>query len=205
MPITEYERIVTMYEFLTDRYGYYSSYTFENFYKCFDPKHNGVKGNNLEILKKFENLKMREVFTVVKINNIQYGSQYLDAALVNIKPGKVCIHPEMGYIFLGLIVHNLKSTIETFIKELELLNKKFDPLIKLSKDGRVIKMSGHTYDEFEPNFRKIEDYGKLFRFIAETNSHIMYRNTDNVLEINISKMKEMIKNLSKIDFSKIDV
>ena len=201
----EFEDIVVMYEFLTNRWGFIHSYSYEGFYRCFDKNHNGVKGNNLKILKEFEELTMREVFKEESINGISYGDKFLDAKLVKDEEKKVCIHPEMGFIFLEIIVQRLKNTMNIFLERLEILNKNYTDLVKKSEDGYFIRMSGNTYDQFQPQFEKIENYDFLFRFIALTHSQIMYRNMDNVLEINVSKMNDMIKNLSKIDFKKIRI
>lgn len=201
----EYNRISMVYQFLTKRFDFSQTYQYDGFYRCFDVNHYGVSGQNLEVLKHFENLNLRHIYTTEHIASTQYSDEYLNANLLVIEENRVCVHSELGFIFLYILVYKLQNEIKSFLKLMYILKEKHTGLIRTSEDQRVFKMKVYLYDDFIPQFESIENYRYIFHLFAKTNSDFMVRNWNNEVEINMNKIEKLIETLKRFNFENIDM
>lgn len=82
MTIEEYNRICIVYQFLTKRFDISQFYSYDGFYKCYDPNYYGVRGENRDALEHFENLNLRHVYNAEHITSRPYGENYINSNLV---------------------------------------------------------------------------------------------------------------------------
>lgn len=109
----EYDKISLLYQFLTKRFDVSQNYEYNRFYKCYNSKHYGVREENLITLKQFENLSYQEILTIEYIKSKTFGEEYLNSKLLRIEKNRVCVHNELGQVFLYLLVSKLEIPIQT--------------------------------------------------------------------------------------------
>ena len=59
----EYNRICSVYQVLTKRFDLNQDYNYENWFKCYNPNFYGVRSENLTVIKRFEDLTLRHIFS----------------------------------------------------------------------------------------------------------------------------------------------
>lgn len=201
----EYNRISIVYQFLTKRFDFSQTYQYDGFYRCFDTNHYGVSGENLEVLRHFENLNLRHIYSAEHIASVQYGDNYLNANLLVIEENRVCVHSELGFIFLYILVYKLQDGIKSFIELMYTLKEKYVGLIRTNEDKRIFKMKVYLYDDFIPQFESIENYKFIFHLFAKTNSNYMNRNWSNEVEVDMYKIEKLIKTLKMFNFENVEM
>lgn len=205
MTAEEYNRICLVYQFLTKRFNRSQIYQYDGFYRCYDPKYYRVRQEKLQTLKHFENLTLRHIYTGEYLASRPFGEEYINTNLVVVDEDKVCIHTELGYIFLYTLVYKLQDGISSFIALMHNLNETYRGLIKTTEDKKIFKMKVYLYDDFIPQFESIENYRLIFHLFAQTNSNFMVRNWENEVEVNIHKIEELLETLKIFNFQNLDM
>lgn len=205
MTYEQYHQICIPYQVLTKRFDPNQNYYFNNFYKCFNPKHYIVRDENLQTLKKFENLTPRDIYTEEYILTHPFGDRYLDSRLVVIEDKRICILSELGQVFLYLIVSKMDNEINQFLELVEVLKAEFPGLIRTKDDEKVVVMGNYLFDELNYRFEQIENYGLIFHLFGKTNSGLLMQDWNKNIEIHITKIKGLLDTLKNFDFSKVEL
>ncbi|WP_417860454.1 hypothetical protein [Winogradskyella sediminis] len=201
----EYNQISIPYQVLTKRFDHNQNYYFDNFYKCYNPKHYIVKDENLETLKKFENLTPRDIYTKEHILAHPYGDKYLDSKLVVIEEKRICILSELGQVFLYLLVSKFENGINQFLELVEQLQTEFPGLIRTKEDEKVVVMGNYLFDDLNYRFEQIENYDLIFHLFGKTNSGLLMQDWNKNIEIHKTKIKGLLDTLKIFDFSKVEL
>jgi len=201
----EYNRISLPYQFLTKRFDLNQTYTYEEFHKCYNPKHYGVKGENLEVLRNFETIMFKQLFTEKHLKENSYSTQYLDSLLIKIEEKRICVHMELGQIFLYLLISKFEKGINQFLLLIDKLLKEHKGLIRLKDDNTKVIMNIDVFNSFNEQFEQIENYSLIFHLFAMTNSGYIMRDWNGNVEIYIRRINKLLETLKIFDFSKIEL
>lgn len=200
-----YNKICIPYQVLTKRFIYNDRSFYNGFYKCYNPAHHIVRDENLETLRKFENLTFRDIYTEDRIKSQPYGDTYLDSKLVVVDEQNVCLSTELGQVLLYVLVSKLEEGITEFLDHCERFHNQYKDFIKLKDEGKIMKMKLYFWEDLRPNFDKILNFNLVFHLLAQTNSSLVMQDWNNNMEIHINKIKKMIDTLKIFDFSKVDL
>ncbi|MCW5518483.1 hypothetical protein J1N09_01440 [Aureitalea sp. L0-47] len=201
----QYNKVCLLYQALTRRFDLSQNFYYDGFYKCFNPKHYAVRGENLETLKHFENLTFRDIYTDEHLAEHHFGDNYLDSKLVVVEEERICVIAELGQVFLYLLVSKLKNGIEQFLELVDKLQKEHKYLIRLEEDGRIMKMKTYLFDEFNGLFEQLENYGFVFHLLGKTNSSFLMQDWNNNIEIHLNRIRGLLKNVNSFDFSNVEL
>ena len=201
----EYNKVCNLYQALTQRFDFSQNYGFDGFYKCFNPKHYAVRGENLETLKEIADLTFRDIYTEEHIANNHFGDNYLDSKFVVIEEKRICVIAELGHVFLYLLVSKLENGIKGFLELAHKLQSEHKYLIKLENENRTMRMKTYLFDEFNGQFEQIENYGFVFHLLGKTNSNFLMQDWNNNIEIHLNRISGLFKTLKGFDFSKIEL
>ncbi|MGX1025296.1 hypothetical protein [Psychroflexus sp. MBR-150] len=201
----EYNRLSIPYQFLTRRFYDRQTYHYEGFYKCFNPEHYIVKGEHLEVLQNFTDLSFREIYTEEHIQEHYFGDEYLNSKLVKIEEKKVCINSELGQVFLYLLVSKLQKGIEQYLNLIADLQNEYKGLVRTKEDGNIVEARIYLLDDLKHRFEEIENYPLVFHLLAQTNSGFLTRDRYDIVEINLRKIKGLLKTVKYFDFSKVEL
>lgn len=200
-----YNQISIPYQVLTKRFDPNQNYYFDNFYKCYNPKHYIVRDENLETLKKFENLTPRDIYTEEHLLAHPFGDKYLDSKLVVIEDKRICVLSELGQVFLYLLVSKFEKGINQFLVLVEKLQAEFPGLIRTKEDEKVVVMGNYLFDDLNYRFEQIENYGLIFHLFGKTNSGLLMQDWNKNIEIHKNKIKGLLDTLKIFDFSKVEL
>ncbi|KIA82424.1 hypothetical protein [Flavobacterium sp. AED] len=200
----EYNKICLLYQVLTKRFDFNQNYNYDKWYKCYNIEFYGVKGNYLEVLKRFEDLTLRHIYTLEYISSVPFSDEYLDDILVKISGDKVGVHPELGLVTLYFLIYRLQEGISNFLLLLETIKNQYVGFIKTDYDNRIYKMKFYAYDEFIPQFENIKDFKLMFHLFSKTNSNYMSLNWNNEVEIDVFKINKTLESLQNFNFKNLD-
>jgi len=204
MNIDEYNKICRVYQSLTKRFDNYQNYFFNGNYIVFDSEFYVVR-ENLDILRKFENLTIRHIYGADYIKSKPFGDSYLDSKLVVIEENKVMVNSEMGYILFYILIYKLAKGLEDFKKIISTLDTKYSGHISIEKETKTYKMSIGTYDKILAEFEKSEDLKLIVHLFSRTNSNFIVQNWNSQIEINMAKIEALSDTVKIFDFSNIQL
>ena len=200
----EYNKICLLYQVLTKRFDFNQNYNYEKWNKCYNPEFYGVKNEYLEVLKRFEDLTLRNLYTTEYINSTPFSDEYLDDILVKISDDKVCVHSELGLVTLYFLIYRLQEGINSFLQLLESIKNQYVGFIKTDNDNRIYKIKVYIYDDFIPQFENIKDFKLIFHLFSRTNSNYILLNWNNEVEIDVFKINKTLEGLLNFNFKNLD-
>ncbi|MFV8327754.1 hypothetical protein [Flavobacterium sp. ZS1P14] len=200
----EYNKICLLYQVLTKRFDFNQNYNYDKWYKCYNADFYGVKNGYLEVLKRFENLTLRHIYTPEYVSSVPFSDEYLDDVLVKISDDKVRVLSELGLVTLYFLIYRLEEGINNFLQLLESIKKQYVGFIKIDNDNRIYKMKGYIYDELIPQFENIKDFKLMFHLFSKTNSNYMLLNWNNEVEIDVFKINKTLDSLQNFNFKYLD-
>lgn len=200
----EYNKICLLYQVLTKRFDFNQNYNYDKWYKCYNADFYGVKNGCLEVLKRFEDLTLRRIYTPEYVSSVPFSDEYLDDILVKISDDKVLVLSELGLVILYFLIYRLQEGINNFLQLLESIKNQYIGFIKIDADDRIYRMKGYIYHEFIPQFENIKDFKLMFHLFSKTNSNYMSLNWNNEVEIDVFKINKTLESLQNFNFKNLD-
>lgn len=204
MSTEEYNRLCLLYQVLTKRFDLVQEYSYDRWFKCYNPNFYGVKGQYLETLTRFQELTLRHIYSENYIQSQHFSNEYLDDLVIKVGESKICVHSELGLVILHLLFYKLQIGINQFITLLDNILENSSGLIKTDEEKRVYKMKLYSYDEYIKQFENIQDYGFIFHLFGRTNSSYMTLNWNNEIEIDVFRIKQAILRLVNFNFENLE-
>lgn len=207
----EYNRICKVYQFLTKRLDPSQNYHIDGFYRVYDSQHYGVRDEAFEGVRYFENLTLNYVFTKEYLagqhfsKNYYFSNGFSNSPMVVIKNDNISVHPELGFVFLYILIFKFQNGIIAFLDLLYQLNDKKTTLIRISEDGKTVKIKAYGYDDFVSVFEVIPNINLIFDFFLFTNSNFMIKNWNNEIEIQVIKIRNALDTLKIFNFDNMNM
>ena len=205
MTSEEYDKLSIPYQVLTKRFYERQAYYYDGYYKCYNPKYHIVRDEHLELLKKFENLSYRDIYTDEYINSHLFGDVYLDSKLVKIEEERICLSTELGQVFLYLLVSKLENGITQYIQLIKELQDERKGLIRTKNDGNTVIIPIDFLENIQYLFDNIDNYKFVFHLLAKTNSGFLTRDWSNNVEVNLNRISGLLKSVKNFNFSDCDI
>jgi len=204
MTTEEYNKLSLLYQVLTKRFDLVQEYSYDRWFKCYNPNFYGVKGQYLETLKRFQQLTLRHIYKGNYIQSQNFSDEYLDDLVIRVEEHQICVHSELGLVILHILFYKLQTGIYQFITLLDIILEKSPALIKTDKEKRVYKLKLYTYDEYIQQFQNIQDYSFIFHLFGRTNSSYMTIDWNNEIEIDVFRIKQALMRLSNFNFENLE-
>ncbi|NUY79656.1 hypothetical protein HUK80_02015 [Flavobacterium sp. MAH-1] len=200
MTTEEYNNISMLYQFLTKRFDINQNYTSSDYHRCYHPNYYGVRGNGLEVLKRFEHLNFQDLYSEEYLKSQFYSQEYLTSKLVIIEENRVCVMPELGSILFYQLISMMKGGITEYLRQLKYIVENKIGIFRLSDDGDLLKFDLRSYENLLLKFEAIKDFNLFHHLFTKTNSNIIMLNWDNQVEIPIHEIEKFIAHIDHMTF-----
>jgi hypothetical protein len=191
-----------LYQSLTNSFVEIPSHYKDSFYKCYQKKYNIVQEPNLEILKKFENITLTDLYKPEKdISNLPYSIEpYTSMKLCVEEENIYCVYVELGLLIFYYLCYSYQDTIKKFLEILnEMDNEKFVP-VKLV-DDKIYEIDFYYLKSKEKTFFEIENFDRIFTLFGKSNNSIFHINNNLEFIVEKYRIDNILKYIEKIDFT----
>lgn len=200
MEIENFNRHLLLYQQLTNSFIETPSHFKDNFYKCYKSDMTLVTGVYLEILAKFENISLNDIYLPEQSANLPYSVEPYSNMKLFINDGDYyCIYVELGLLIFYFLVYQYQETIKQFLTILdEMSNNRYAP-VKLI-DNVVYEIDFNYLKSNEPVFFALENFDRVFEMFAKSNNSIIYLNSSYKLIIEKYRIDNMLEYITRLNF-----
>lgn len=195
MDIETYQKLQIVYCLLSNRFSEIES-DYKGIYKSYDPNISIVKDENLEILKKFQDISNNDLSLETNLVESDWGT----SSLVKILANEVLISHDLEIIIYYFLIHTFSAEINEILNSLDDFQKKY-PLSLIWKNEKSKLLVKQTIqDLFFENMNNIQN-ANMVRHLLEKVSYnfIMAQNSFDVV-FETDKIKNAIRTSKEYNF-----
>lgn len=202
MDKTDFDILWGWYEQILEPTVIYKLVHKDDFYECFSVKCQSI---SIKVLEPFTKIAYKDIYTKKYFNEnikeLNFKDTFLNSKLIKYEQEKLYFYKSLREVIFYLIISKLGKGIEQFLNVLNVLNKNEE---YFNSNGNFIKLSSKLLDKSRSQFEEVENYQLIFHLFTENISDIIIKNDEQIVKIQISRIKELLNTAQNYNFQNLD-